>query len=311
MKIIDTTQDSASSWSPFTTGSKAFMQNAYVQMGDVIINSILNNSYTGGTCVILQGCINSGSGSNYIISSGWVYYNSAANIAAGIPGQIYYVTATTFTAAGGQTAVATITKTSDTSVTNLINNTLITNCDPTNFSDNTPKSIHDIYTITIASGVSGSGISDFSSFVNYKTVLNPVFAQILTTTFAVTSGGVTIGGGTTNFTTVFDADSLLNNSNGHFTPKAGYYKVSCIVGGLSTSTSGGAQVTLALYKNGSLVKNTAIETLENTSINRCLQFNNYIIDANGTDYYTIVIYTNASVTLTCNDINLILEAVNT
>jgi hypothetical protein len=98
--------------------------------------------YTTNDVVVLDGCENSGSGSNYIISAGWVYYN----------GEVYQVAAATFSTSGAQVPIATI------------NNGFDLTIDPTKFSDLVNRNVHKNDTVVIAAGTSGAGIADFTDF---------------------------------------------------------------------------------------------------------------------------------------------------
>lgn len=123
-----------------------FMQVGAKEAVASVILGILNGQYVTNSVVILYGCVNSGSGLNYIISAGAVYYN----------GEYFDVPAATFTAGAGQVAVGTITTTQDP-------------VDPVKLQPSgTNVSVHDIRKIVIAAGTSGSGTKDYSDFISYK-----------------------------------------------------------------------------------------------------------------------------------------------
>jgi hypothetical protein len=97
----------------------------------------------------LFGCVNSGSGSNYIISAGSVYYN----------GEIYKVDAFSGTAGGGQVPVLTLATTYRAG-------------DPVKYSDNNNYNTHAIRKLAWGFAASGSGLSDYSALSRLNTRIN-------------------------------------------------------------------------------------------------------------------------------------------
>lgn len=142
MRKIDESQITSGSEMYFKKGTWTHLQAAYTELFEALMRREFK-SYSGTTMYVIYGCVNSGSGSNYVISAGAVFY----------AGEIYLVDAATFTAGGGQTAVATITTTQYT-----------TFADPVTFSDGNPKYVHNIRKVVIASGTSGTGTKDYSAF---------------------------------------------------------------------------------------------------------------------------------------------------
>lgn len=144
MNTLDTTNETASAWSPYKVETKAFLEAAKLETFSNVIQGLLGGIYQTGKVYVIWGCVDSGGGGGtFNISAGAVFYN----------GEIFSVDATgSFTPGGGQTAVATISDTADPTA------------DPTNFSDNVAHDIHRIRKVAIAAGTSGSGISDFTSF---------------------------------------------------------------------------------------------------------------------------------------------------
>lgn len=92
---------------------------------------------------IIYGIRNTGSGSNYIISEGAVFFQN----------EIFYVPSTSFNASG--TAILNIVST----------NLLDSRHDPVSFSDGSLLNVHLDRTIEITDGLSGSGLVDFSDCV--------------------------------------------------------------------------------------------------------------------------------------------------
>lgn len=129
---------------PIKKGTLEFLQDAYKDCFTNLLIGLIGPSYSGLNVYIIYGATNSGSGSAYNISAGAAFYL----------GEIFPVANTSFTASGGQTAVLNITTTQYT-----------TNADPVTFSDATINNIHDNRFITVASGVSGSGIKNYANVI--------------------------------------------------------------------------------------------------------------------------------------------------
>lgn len=111
---------------------------ALIENTDMICRSICNNNQTN--VMLLYGCVNSGSGLNYIISAGAVYYQ----------GEVYLVPAFTGTATGVQVPSVSIL-------------TAWRAGDPVKYSDNNTFNTHKIRTMVWTIGASGAGLSDFGS----------------------------------------------------------------------------------------------------------------------------------------------------
>lgn len=125
-------------------GTLAHLQKAYIEPIAEMVKSMIGSSYDSSKVYVLNGCVNSGAGSNYIISAGSVFYN----------GEVYLVDAATFTVTTG-VPVATIVTTA---------NTADYSADPALFEDTTSQNVHDINKVVIAEATSGSGIKDYSGF---------------------------------------------------------------------------------------------------------------------------------------------------
>ena len=166
MKKINTSPITSTVGLPIKSGTLNHLQEAYREIVESAVRSLIGNAYSTGSFYKLYGCENTGSGSNYIISAGAIFYN----------GEIYLVDAATFTAAGGEVAVGTITTT----------NILAANADPVTLTNSTTANVHEVRKIVFASGVAGSSDVNFSALVgyiqseNYKDLsasvsVNPVF----------------------------------------------------------------------------------------------------------------------------------------
>jgi hypothetical protein len=130
---------------PLKNGSLLHIQDAYKDTFREVMKCVVGSDYDSSKAYILSGCINSGTGSNFVISAGYIFYGS----------EVHRVPASSFTASSGQTAVANFGST----------NVNGTNYDPVQFTDGSSINVHYENIITIASGVSGSGISDFANLL--------------------------------------------------------------------------------------------------------------------------------------------------
>lgn len=116
------------------------IMEAITENSDAIMRAINNNNQTN--VILLWGCVNSGSGLNYIISAGAVYYQ----------GEIYQVPAFTGTATGVQVPSLSIVTSNRAG-------------DPVKYSDNNTFNTHKIRTMAWTIGASGAGLCDFANMV--------------------------------------------------------------------------------------------------------------------------------------------------
>jgi hypothetical protein len=159
--------------------------------------------------------------------------------------------------------------------------------------------------------------NDYTGFQFYQALLlvaklkaferaNPVFATIASVSLSASTSNTFI-----NYVVVTDVDEILSVADGKFIPKSGLHKISFGVG-VNPSSSPVGSVGLNIYKNGVLFDTITGETLSGNAI-KTIEFNNYVINANGTDYYTIVatsvsmdvIYSSARLTIETLNNNLI------
>ena len=147
MRKINTSAITSTVGLPVKSGTLNHLQEAYRETTEAAIRAMIGNAYSASTFYKLYGCENSGSGSNYIVSAGAIFYN----------GEVYLVDAATFTAGVGETAVGTITTT----------NILAANADPVTLTNSTTANVHEIRKIVFASGVSGSGDVNFSALSGF------------------------------------------------------------------------------------------------------------------------------------------------
>jgi hypothetical protein len=132
---------------PLKSGSLLHVQDAYKELFKEVVKPIIGADYNSTKVYIISGCVNSGSGSNYIISAGYVY--------VAFTGEIFRVPAVTFTATAGQTAVLIA------GVTNING----VNYDPVQFTDGSSINVHIENILNVTSAVAGSGASDFANLI--------------------------------------------------------------------------------------------------------------------------------------------------
>ena len=144
MRILDVSAITDSKQFFPKQGTLQFLQDAYKEQLNNLCLALLGSiAYSPTTAYVLFGCVNSGSGSNYVISAGAIFYN----------GEVFSVPAVSLTASG------------NVPVANIVTAQYTVNADPVTYSDSTTGNIHNIRTISIGLGTSGSGISDYSAFV--------------------------------------------------------------------------------------------------------------------------------------------------
>jgi hypothetical protein len=121
MKKLITTDITTTAGLPFSGPTLNFLQDSYKEILNAICRGIFTQTYyNSSTAYVLFGCLNTGSGSNYIISEGAVYYQ----------GEVYLVPAATFTIAGANIARLQIT------------DVYLAGVDPVTFTDTNPHSVH-------------------------------------------------------------------------------------------------------------------------------------------------------------------------
>lgn len=165
MRKLITTDITDNGQLPIKRGTLDHLQLAYQEALSAIANNLLGAKSDAATAYILFGCVNTGSGLNYVISAGAIFYQ----------GEVFLVDATSFTASAGQVAVASLSTTYFT-----------TYADPVDFTDGTQKNVHSVRKITFASGASGSGLFDFTAMRNTAIALNTQTISTLPASYTVT-----------------------------------------------------------------------------------------------------------------------------
>lgn len=168
MKKLNTVPITNTAGFRFKSGTFDFLQLAYTECLAELVTSRIGSNYDATKGYILNGCINSGSGSSYVISAGSVFFN----------GEIFLVDAATFTLTGSNVAEGVITITQ-----------YVTNADPVNFTDGVSRNVHNIRKIVFQNALSGSGSFDFINAinVNYK----PIGGIGQTIEWSIPSGAIT------------------------------------------------------------------------------------------------------------------------
>lgn len=175
MKKIGYSYIAAGAAQPFKKGTWKHMQESYYEAIEALLNGLVVNTTLANA---LYGCLDSTPGTGtFTISAGAIYYQ----------GEIYLVDAATFTPGGGQTAVCTITTTYYTDPT----------ADPVTFTDAATHNVHEIRTIVIAAGVSGSGTFNFSAVKFFSTALKT--KSLVIGDITVSAGTYTVVGGTYSY----------------------------------------------------------------------------------------------------------------
>lgn len=141
MRILNTSPITDSNGMPVKSGSLQHIQDAAKEaIAQVVISRLV--TYDPAATYILHGCVNSGSGQNFNISTGAVFFN----------GEIFLVDAASFIAAAGQTAIGNIVTTQFAAP----------NADPVLFTDGQSRNVHDIRKMVFSSGLAGSGTCVFN-----------------------------------------------------------------------------------------------------------------------------------------------------
>lgn len=141
MKKLDVSAVTTTTGLPVKSGSLEHIQSAYQEAISEALKSVIGFDYDPTKVYLLFGCENSGSGNNYNVSAGSVFFN----------GEVYLVPAAVFTISNPNVAVGVIQTSFFSGV----------NADPVEFTDGTPRNIHQIRQIVLQAGLSGSGAGNY------------------------------------------------------------------------------------------------------------------------------------------------------
>lgn len=134
MKKLDVSSVTNSAQMKLKSGTLQFLQDANAEALAAICQGLIGSAYSASQVYILWGCVNSGSGTSYVISAGAVFY----------AGEIYLVDAATFTLSGNVAIFSPITTQYQ------------VNADPMTFSDSSVHNIHNIRKMRIIGGTTGT-----------------------------------------------------------------------------------------------------------------------------------------------------------
>lgn len=151
MRKLDTSYITAGIGMPIKSGTLNHLQYAYQEAISAAVQGLIGQGYSTSIPYILNGCINTGSGSNYVISAGAVFFN----------GEVYLTPAASFTASGSNVPVGVLT-------TDFYNSPG-DNADSVEFTDGSAYSVHQIRTVVFQAGLSGSGLFNYSALVAINT----------------------------------------------------------------------------------------------------------------------------------------------
>lgn len=146
MKKLDVSAISSIAGMPVKQGIWQHLQSAYAEAIGEVGKALFGNSYDPTSVYILQGCVNSGTGSAYNITAGSVFFN----------GEVYLVDAASFTISGSNVAEYSLITTYYTGA----------NADSVQFTDGSSHNIHQIIKAQITGALSGSGIGDYANAID-------------------------------------------------------------------------------------------------------------------------------------------------
>ena len=146
MRYLDLSAVTTTIGMPQKSGTLAHIQTAYKEAIAQAIIALIGSGYSTSTMYILSGLVNSGTSSNWNISSGAVFYN----------GEVFIVNSSTGTITGSN-VITLITSQSFYSAG--------VTADPVQFTDGISRNVHQINQMAISQGLSGSGIANYSALV--------------------------------------------------------------------------------------------------------------------------------------------------
>ncbi|MFB6456566.1 hypothetical protein ACE38W_14945 [Chitinophaga sp. Hz27] len=167
MKKINISSVSDSVGMPVKAGTITHLQSAYQEAVAALGSSIAGSGYDSTKVYILTGCQNIGTGINYNISAGSVFYN----------GEVYLVDATNFTIVSPNNAAISIVPSASTTtgLTYFSDPT----ADPVQFTDGIQRNVHEIRKCVIQPGLSGGGIADYNNWIDVNRRIQGAIGQIV------------------------------------------------------------------------------------------------------------------------------------
>lgn len=154
MKKVNTVNVAPGAAMKFKNGTFDHINSSILEVAKVLSIKSIGESYSNaGTCYVLYGLINSGSGLNYVISAGAVF----------LGGEIFLVPAQSITVTGGQSPA----------ITQSSVYTTATNADPVSFTDGSTHNIHEDRICTFTAVTTSGSYLEFANLirVNYSKAL--------------------------------------------------------------------------------------------------------------------------------------------
>jgi len=148
---------------PVKYGTWQFLEYAHEEEIHNTIVSMIGSSYNPNIVYILWGCTLSTSGGNTIISSGAIFYQGSNLI-----GEVYSVYGNTITTPSGGNVVVCNLLVSNYVVTSGLGNEA---ADPVVFTNGSSLNVHNVRTMAIGSGASGSGTISGDPYSNYSNLI--------------------------------------------------------------------------------------------------------------------------------------------
>lgn len=139
---------------PFTGPSLAFLQDWNANALSAFFRALIGDGNYGPGAYAMAGMRNTGSGANVIIGSGFIVFD----------GELYACNNYTDTLTGSNVVIATVTVAYDLTI------------DPVMFTDLVPRNVHQVKTIVLSQGLTGTGDFDYldMSFVQATVVTKTV-----------------------------------------------------------------------------------------------------------------------------------------
>lgn len=257
---------------PFVGPSLEFLQQWNTDQNFAILRALIGDINYGIGPFAIYGMRNTGSGANFIIGAGFLVFD----------GELYACAGITVTTTGSDVIVGTVTSGFDTGI------------DPIEFTDLVPRSVHQIKTIVLSAGATGSADFDYSAMTFIQDKPEDMFV------FSTASGETATSAlSVLKFATdIFDAQGWHNTSTGKIQPtRSGKFKVSIkSIFTIAASLGGSFVLELQFFKNGSLIDNIDIIAYAGGSVPGSMDGFFYSSANGSTDYFEIKVALTSSQT---------------
>ncbi|MCW3128206.1 MAG: hypothetical protein JWO03_3864 [Bacteroidetes bacterium] len=199
-KILDVSPITNTAQMPIKKGTLRFLQDAHTETAADILKTLIGPSYNSAFPYVLYGVVNSGSGFNYNISAGAIFYG----------GSVYESDASSFTASASNPAIM---------IFNITNYT--SDADPVTFTDFSTHNVHFIHRYRGQAGGSGLGVHLFSNLVRLPLSVYTEYTRAITAEQNLQSQIVATGQNLQNQIDAINGDWQQDTNAGHLTPTAG------------------------------------------------------------------------------------------